>query len=231
MLSSGWRLKMKRMAVCLVVCGLGTGILFSQSVNLKIGLFVPRMESDLWETNIKNLTFDKADMVNVYYAGEYEVFLNRHSSFSIEVGSFTKNIYAEYRDYTYEDGSPIFQNISLRLTPIEANLKYYPLGHRHSVYPFIGAGAAVCSWIYQQWGDFINFQDDSINEGFAETRRFGFGFNGRLGLVFRFQSRLALALEGKYSYLKGHLSEYFEGFNSLDLGGFTVNASINIYFR
>ncbi len=222
---------MKQMAICLVVFGLGAGILFSQSVNLKIGLFVPRMESDLWETNIKNLTFDRADMVNVYYAGEYEAFLNRYCSFTLEVGSYTKNIYAEYRDFTYDDGAPIYQNISLRLTPIEANLKYYPLGHRHRVFPFIGAGAGVYAWTYQQWGDFINFEDLSINEGFAETRRFAFGLNGRAGLVFRFHSKLALALEGKYTYLKGRLSEYFEGFESLDLGGLTVNASINIYFR
>ncbi len=222
---------MKRLAICLAILGLSSGFLFSQSLNMKIGLFVPSMNSDLWQINLDNLTFSKSDMINVYYAGEYEVFLSRYTSFSLEIGSYIKSVQAQYKDYEFDDGSPIFQNIQLRLTPVEANIKLYPMGRRYRIFPFIGAGVGVYAWTYQQWGDFINFEDNSVNEGFAETRRFAFGLNGRLGLVFRFHPRLAFALEGKYHYLKGHLNEFFQGFNSLDLGGFTANASINIYFR
>lgn len=222
---------MKRMAIWLAVFGLGSGILISQSMNLKIGLFVPRLQSDLWDINLENLAFSKSDMMNAYYGAEFEVYLNRYTSFSVEIGSYTRTIYSQYRDYTFQNGDPVFQNISLRLTPIEANFKVYPLGHRYMVFPFFGAGAGLYAWTYQQWGDFINFQDDSINNGSAETKTFSIGFNGRLGLVFRFHSRLALALEGKYQYLKGRLSGYFQDFDLLDLGGFTANFSLNIYFR
>ena len=222
---------MKRMAICLVVFFLGSGFLVSQSVNLKIGMFVPAMKSDLWETNLDNLVLTKPDMMNAYYGVEYEMFLNRHASFSLEIGSYTRSVYSQYRDYTFQNGDPIFQNISLRLTPIEANFKFYPLGHRYRVFPFFGAGAGLYAWTYRQWGDFINFEDDSINEGFAETKTVSVGFNGRIGLVFRLYSRVALALEGKYQYLKGRLSRFFEGFELLDLGGFTANLSVNIYVR
>ena len=222
---------MKRIAFFLAAFSLAYGCLFSQSINLKIGLFLPQLKSDLWETNMHNLTFAKPDMINTYYGGEFEFSLNRFTTVSFELGSYNRNIEAEYRDYTYENGSPIYQFLSLRLTPIEFNLKYYPLGHRGSVFPFIGAGAGICAWVYQQSGAFINFEDDTISEGFAETRRFALGVNGRVGLVFRFQSRLALALEGKYTYMRGRLSEYFQGFDPIDLGGFTVSASVNVYFR
>ncbi len=222
---------MKRTAVWLAVLCLGPGMLISQSVNLKLGLFVPRLRSDLWETNLENLTFSRSDMVNAYYGGEYEFYFARHASFSFEIGSYARNAYTQYRDYTFENGSPIYQNISLRIVPIEANLKFYPLGHRSRVFPFIGGGAGVYAWTYQQWGDFINFETNEINEGFAETRRFALGLNGRAGLVFRFHPRLALALEGKYQHVRGRLSEYFQGFAPLDLGGFSANASINIYFQ
>jgi len=222
---------MKRMAIWLAVFVLGSGILISQSMNLKIGLFVPQLRSDLWEINLGNLAFSKSDMMNAYYGAEYEMYLSRHTSFSLEIGSYTRNIYSQYRDYTFQNGDPIFQNISLRLTPIEANFKVYPMGHRYTVFPFFGAGAGVYAWTYQQWGDFINFEDDSVSNGFAETKTFSIGFNGRLGLVFRFHSRLALALEGKYQYLKGRLSGYFEDFDLLDLGGLTANVSVYIYFK
>lgn len=222
---------MKRMAVCLAVFGLASGLLSSQSISMKIGLFVPQLRSELWEINLENLTFGRADMTNVVYSGEYEFYFDRHVSLALELGSYSKTVFAEYKDYTMENGAPIYQNLSLRIVPIEACLKLYPLGHRRGVSPFLGFGAGVFAWTYQQWGDFINFEDGSVTGGFAETRRFGFGLNGRLGLVFRFQSRLAFLLEGKYQYLKGRLSEYFQDFDRLDMGGFTANAGIIIYFR
>jgi hypothetical protein len=222
---------MKRLAIWLAILGLSSGFLFSQSLNMKIGLFVPSMRSDLWQINLDNLTFSRSDMINVFYSGEYEIFLDRYTSFSLEIGSYIKSVQAQYRDYTFADGSPIFQDIQLRLTPVEANIKLYPMGRRYRIFPFIGAGVGVYAWTYQQWGDFVNFQDDTVNQGFAETRRFAFGLNGRFGLVFRFHPRLSFSMEGKYQYLKGRLSEFFQGFNSLDLGGFTANVGINIYFR
>jgi hypothetical protein len=222
---------MKRTIILLMVLGLGSGILFSQSINLKIGLFKPSLQSDLWEDNLGNLAFLKSDMINAYYSVEYEVFLNRYTSFSLEIGSYKKEVYSQYKDYTYEDDSPIFQNISLRIIPIEANIKIYPLGHRNLVSPYFGAGAGLYAWTYQQWGDFINFEDDSIYEGFAETETFSFGFNGRAGLVLRIYPGVALAVEGKYQYLRGQLSGNFEGFDLLDLGGITATFGININFR
>jgi len=222
---------MKRLAICLVILGLSSGFIFSQSLNMKIGVFVPSMNSDLWQINLENLTFSKSDMINVCYGAEYEVFLDRHTSFSLEIGSYIKSVHSRYKDYEFADGSPILQDIQLRLTPVEANIKLYPMGRRYRVFPFIGAGVGVYAWTYQQWGQFINFEDDTVNEGFAETRRFAFGLNGRVGLVFRFHPRLAFALEGKYQYVKGRLSQDFEDFGFFDLGGFTANASVNIYFR
>lgn len=222
---------MKRMIMAILVFGLGSGILLSQSINFKIGFFSPALQSDLWQDNRHNLAFNTADMLDTYYGAEYEVFLNRTISFSLEVGSYAKDVYTLYRDYTHEDDSPIFQNISLRITPMEANIKIYPLGHRTVFFPYFGAGAGLYAWTYQQYGEFIIFPDAYIEEGFAETKTFSFGFNGRAGLVYRFLPRVALAVEGKYQYLRGRLSAYFEGFDALDLGGITATLGINVYLR
>lgn len=192
---------------------------------------MPSLQSDLWEDNMGNLAFNKADLSGAYYGAEYEFFLNRYTSFSVEIGRYNKNVYTQYKDYTFEDNSPIFQNISLRITPIEANLKFYPLGRRQVIFPYFGAGAGLYAWTYQQWGDFIIFPAGDIEEGFAETKTFSFGFNGRAGLVYRFHPSVALAFEGKYQYLRGRLSGYFEGFERLDLGGISATFGVNIYFR
>jgi len=221
---------MKRIAVCLAIFGLLSGLLGSQSINMKIGLFIPELRSDLWEINLENLTFDRPDMVSVVYGAEYEFYLNRYLSLAAEVSSYAKTVYAQYREYEFADGSPIFQNISLRIVPVEASLKLYPMGNRNRLNLFIGAGAGVYAWTYQQSGNFINFEDDSVSKGFAETRRFAFGLNSRIGLSYRFQQRLGLSLEGKYQYLQGKLSRNFEGFDPLDMSGLTVNAGIMFFF-
>jgi hypothetical protein len=170
---------MKRVIILLMVLGWGAGILLSQSINLKIGLFAPSLRSDLWEDNMRNLAFTEADMLNAYYGAEYEVFLDRYISFSLEIGSYAKDVYTQYKDYTYQDDSPILQNISLRISPIEANIKFYPFGHRGLLFPYFGGGAGLYAWTYQQYGDFVIFPDAYIEEGFAETKTFSFGFNGR----------------------------------------------------
>jgi len=222
---------MKRTILMLLVLGLGSGILFSQSINFKIGLFSPSLQSDLWEDNMNNLAFNKTDMLDTYYGAEYEFFLNRIASFSVEIGKYSKEIYSEYKDYTFADDSPIFQNIYLSVTPIEANIKLYPFGHRRVFFPFLGVGVGLYAWTYQQWGDFVIFPDLDIQEGFAETKTFSFGFNARAGLVLRFHHRFAFALEGKYQYVRGQLSGSFEGFEMLDLGGLTATAGIHIFLR
>jgi len=222
---------MKRTFILLLFIGLGTGILFSQSINLKIGIFSPSLRSDLWADNMFNLAFNKADLLDIYYGAEFEIFLGRHASFSMEIGSYAKDVHTQYRDYTYQDDSPIFQNISLRITPIEANLKFYPLGHRFEFFPYFGIGVGLYSWTYQQYGEFVIFPDGFIEEGFAETKTFSIGFNGRAGLVFHILPSVALALEGKYQYLRGRLSGYFEGFELLDLGGITATVGLNFYLR
>ncbi|MBN2400442.1 MAG: hypothetical protein JXI33_08915 [Candidatus Aminicenantes bacterium] len=222
---------MKRTLALLICLALGSGFIFSQSFNFKIGLFNPSLKSDLWQDNMQNLAFNKTDMLNTYYAAEYEIFLNRFTSFSLEIGKYSKDVYSQYKDYTDQDGSPIFQNISLSITPIEANIKLYPFGHRKMVYPFFGAGLGLYAWTYQQWGDFIIFPGLDIENGFAETETFSVGFNCRAGLVFRFHHRVALTFEGKYQYVRGQLSGYFEGFEMLDLGGITATVGVHFFLR
>jgi hypothetical protein len=230
MLPEGRRFNMKRAIMLLMAFGLGAGLLFSQSINLKMGVFLPSLQSDLWEENIRNLAFNKSDLINIYEGVEFEYFPNRYTSLSLEIGTYHKTVYSEYTDYTYEDGSPIRQNISLRIMPIEANIKLYPLGRRNTISPYVGAGAGLYVWRYQQWGDFVIFPEAYIREEeFAETKTFSFGFNGRAGLLIRFHPRVALSLEGKYQYLRGQLSGYFEGFEKLDLGGITTTVGINFF--
>jgi hypothetical protein len=135
--------------VFLLIITIGLFSLKAQNnLNFKIGLFVPSLSSDLWDVNIENLTFNKEDFRDVYYAMEYEFFINRKLSLSFETGRYKHEEYSMYRDYEYDDGSPIYQNLSLKITSFELNFKIYPMGTRARIYPFIGGGGGLYARFY-----------------------------------------------------------------------------------
>lgn len=205
--------------------------LHGQSFNLKLGAFCPAMESDLWSDNLENLAFDKQDMLGAYYAAEIEMDMGRYFTLAIEGGYYHQDVFTAYRDYEHQNGSPINQDLSLKITSLEADFKLYPLGYRNVFNPYIGGGFGIYAWKYIQGGEFINFEDDTIYEGEAYTRTITPGFNAKLGFVYRFQRSMGISFEARYTYVKGELSDLFEGFNRLDLSGVTLIMGINFFLK
>lgn len=200
-----------------------------QALSLKIGLFQPSLSSDLWDINIENLAFSKQDMLDLYFGGEYEFFLGTRFSISFSGETSNKTIASQYKDWEYDDGTPIYQSFSLRITSFEANLKLYPIGYRAKIYPFLGAGAGIFAWRYAQWGEFINFDDLSVQEGYAETNTYTLGLSALAGIGIKLNQSMGIFLEAKYQYLKGKLSSFFEGFEKLDLSGLKYNLGFTIF--
>ncbi len=223
---------MKRISIIVLLLLSSISILFgTRSINFKFGIFTPNLESDLWETNFENLSFSKSDFNNSSYALEIEYFANPFISLSVEGGTYSNTVYSEYSEYVYDDDSPIYQNMFLRISGLELNVKVYPIGYKRFLIPYIGGGAGIYSWKYEQWGDFINFEDGTIQDGYAYTKAYSPGFNLRIGIIIRIKRHLGISFEAKDQYLKGTLSSLFEGFEKLDLSGRTYNLGVHIYFR
>jgi len=221
---------MKRMTIVFLSVALTASIgLSAQSINIKAGLFIPFMESDLWDINRANLEFEKADMVDLYYGLEYEWLISPRFSLAFEGGVFKKEKRSFYRDFEFDDGSLIPQNVALRITSLEATIKLYPIGRRHSFYPFLALGGGLYAWKYEQWGYFIDNQDLTISEGYSDSSKFSPGFTGRAGMLLRLGRNTGLSFEARYLYLKDDLGEYFEGFEKLDMRGLSIIAGIHFF--
>ncbi|MCP5107099.1 MAG: hypothetical protein GY950_27180 [bacterium] len=223
----------KLMIVILTILTVGfvSANLDAQSLNLKIGVFKPSLESDLWEQNIYDLAFDKQDMLGTYVGAELEMFMGRNVSLALEAGHYQKEIFTIYRDYEYMDGTSIEQDFFLRVTSLEADIKLYPLGHRKTFSPYIGGGAGLYFWKYYQGGDFVDPIDETVYTGEAYTKTMTPGFNAKAGFVYRYSRSVGISFESKYTYLKGTLSSLFEGFDKLDLSGFTFTIGLNLFLR
>jgi outer membrane protein W len=226
---------MKKVTVIILTLAallLGTSPLDASSFNFKVGLFSPAMESDLWEINMDNLALEKQDMQAGYYAIEYEYSMSPNLTFSIEGGVYKKEHYSMYRYYEYDDGTPIYQNVGLRITSLELSFKYYPMGLRQKLFPFVGAGAGVYRWQYEQWGDFIDVVEGVVNEDeYVEASAYDIGFNARAGIGIRLGRSTAVSFEARYQYLKGDLGPFFEDFERLDMNGLALVVGVNFLFR
>ncbi len=219
----------KYLLIIIVLIIAGMGVQFPKNVIFRFGLQEMDMQSDLWDVNMENLVFDKADMSGNYYGLGYEFFINRHIGIAVEAGTYKQIRYTMYEEYTYDDDSSILQNLSLKVNSLEFNINLLPLGYRSFLYPYLSVGGGIYIWEYEQWGSFINFEEDSINDGYANTQTVSFGGNAKAGLVIRVGKKLGLSLEMKYRYLKGKLSSEFEGFAPLDLNGFTYSLGVHFF--
>lgn len=220
---------MKRLFTTMLILIMVSGVITAKNVIFRIGLQKIDMKSDLWEVNMENLALNKADMQGTFYGLGYEFFINKYIGIDIEAGTYKQTRYTMYKDYTYEDESSIYQNLSLNVNSVELNLNLLPLGYRRNIYPYISVGGGLYIWTYEQWGSFINFEEGSINEGYANTQTVSLGGNVKAGIVIRAGKKLGISFEGKYRYLKGELSSDFEGFKPLDLSGLTFSLGLHFF--
>ncbi len=202
----------------------------AQQVNFKFGLVSPLQSSDLWEDNLYNLSYEKADFQALNFSVEYLQQFHKHLGFYLEGSRYNKTVTADYRDYEYSDGSAILQSMHLSMTALEAGIRFNILPYRSAFSPFIGAGVGLYFWQYEQYGDFIDFQTDEIYEGFSDQEAIAVGLHVKGGLAIRVSRNFGLLLEGKVHWAEGELGEYFEGFEPFDLSALSLSVGFEFYF-
>lgn len=220
----------KKMLLITVLALLLVPTLSAQQVNIKFGIFSPFQKSDLWDDNFENLSYAKSNFSDFSYSVEYQQQIHRHFSFYVEGSHYENDVYSEYRDYEYSDGSPIEQSISLSISAIETGIKFNLLPYRNRFSPYVGAGAGIYIWEYIQEGEFIDFNNMDIYDGMSDQSTISLGFHLKAGLSLRITRGLGFLLEGKASWAKGDLGRYFEGFEPLDVGGLSLLAGFQFYF-
>lgn len=252
---------MKKTAVILgLMILLAPSLVFSNTVNIRFGFFIPRAQSDLWQDEFDTMTFSRSNFQNINLGFSYEFFLTRNLSFSIGVDSYYKNKTGQYRDYVgleFVEGEfafpPEYQadfvpghTLSLSMYPLSLSVKILPLGRRARFIPYIGGGANIILWSLRIQGDWINmnevwyYDDPDLGElveiypiYYADAReedKFAIGFHGFAGFMFPLANRITFDVEFRYMHANGNLTEGFEGFEPFDLGGYQLTLGLNYWF-
>jgi opacity protein-like surface antigen len=109
-----------------------------------------------------------------------------------------------------------------------------PVGRESPVIPYIGAGAGLYIWEYEEFGDFVinRFTDPEVITGVAFSDGADFGWNVHGGVQFPFSRSATITAELKYSKAEGDLDvEGFDpAFEPIDLSMMTYSAGISFWF-
>lgn len=225
---------------------------------------MPRANSDLWANEISHLTFAKSSFQNRSLYLGYEFFLSKKISLAINLESFSKvasGIYKvdiidsgqdeEGRDIIWVFPSEQHKNSRLKhefrvgITPILVSAKFYPMGRRSGLFPYLGGGTGLYFWSVGVKGVWIDFNDERTyydedsNEDISaylvdfkaeSERKVTIGYHLLGGFMLPIGKKLTLDLEFKYHFAKGKFSEFFSSFGLFDISGFQIFIGLNYMF-
>jgi hypothetical protein len=196
--------------------------------------------SDIFDFVTRHLTVDRSDFNAPAFAADlgFSVTPRLQIEGSFEVARMEHG--SEYRDFVDNSLNPIEQTTAMNTTHIMGGVRYAltPRGREISrlvwvprkAVPFVGAGAGVVKYQFRQYGDFVDFVDNSIfyesfrSEGWSPAAHV-FG-----GVDLQIHKALFATVQGRYTKASGKLASDFIDFDPIDLSGFRMSAGINFVF-
>jgi hypothetical protein len=205
-----------------------------QSFDVNLGFFAPKPEDsrvagDVLAINRGYLYFEFEDFAGFLGEAAVSTELGKYFEASVGFGGYQRTVWAVYADKVFSDGREIEQDLKLRILPLTAMVRIFPIGHRRVVQPYIGVGIAANFWKYSETGEFVDFFDDTIYRASYTANGTAFGPVGVFGVRGRLMSQFDVGLEARLSWAEADLNEDFLG-DKLDLGGGALLATMKFRF-
>jgi opacity protein-like surface antigen len=121
-----------------------------------------RSRDDVLAQNLSFLLFDIDEFDGATVGGDYYLSIGSFIEVGGGVGFYQRTVPSIYADYVDEDGTEIDQDLKLRVIPVTAAVRFFPLSRDVGFQPYIGAGVAFNRWRYSETGEFLDFSDGSI---------------------------------------------------------------------
>jgi opacity protein-like surface antigen len=221
----------------------GTDFLFrrpSVTVGARIGYALPRAGSEVFDFTREQLTVDKSDFNALALGGELGVRVLERLDVALGVGFEKSSTRSEFRDWVDDDDLPIEQETRFTRVPVTVGVKAYLLerGRRISRLawipekwaPYLGAGAGIVWYRFEQVGDFVDFDtleiffDEFDSEASSPLAYVAAGLDYSLG------PRWLVNGEARYSLASAAMGRDFVGFDDIDLNGFRASVGVSVRF-
>jgi hypothetical protein len=228
------------------------GFLFGKpkaQLTLRAGPVMHRAGGDVFELFRTDLTLDRGDFRAPAIGGE--VLAVVHPRLDLVVGASWSKVDARSASiasdcvgsefectYVDDDGLPIEQMTTLRVIPVTASVRYYPLSRGEGISelawvparttPYIGGGGGIAWYRLAQTGEFVSVDDEGAFIFPDDFESSGRGMIGHVhaGVDHWFTARLGANFEGRYSFGSARPDRDFLGWDSIDLSGLQLGLGL-----
>lgn len=222
----------------------GPGFLFDRprvSIGFRTGYALPRISSPLFDDARERFNLNRFDFDAPYVGAEIAARVAERWDVALGVGWSQAESRSHYRNWVEEVGTQrleIEQENRFRTVSSAIGARYY-FGDRgrtigrfawvpSRITPFVGAGAGVTWYEFEQLGDFVVeatgdiFADELTTDGSGATAYAGLGAELSLGKQF------FLSAEGRYSLASGGVRGQYAAYDGIDLSGLQIITGVSL---
>jgi hypothetical protein len=210
------------------------------TLGVRIGYALPRAGSDIFDFTREQLTVNQSDFNAWYLGGELGIRIIEHLDLALNLGYERSDTRSEFRDWVDDDDLPIEQDTRFTRIPLTLGVKAYPWerGRRISRFawvpkrwaPYVGGGAGVVWYRFDQIGDFVDFETLEIFSSEFESRGSTPLAYLSAGVDVSLGSRWLVSGEGRYAWAGTEMERDFVDFDNIDLAGFRMTAGFSVRF-
>ncbi len=194
--------------------------------------------SDVFSFVTKQLTLNRSDFSSAKFGSNIAIRLSPSNDIVFDVSYASVSQRSEFRDWVDQNNRPIEQTTSLRRIPITLSVKHYLAPRGRSIGRFawipaaraayVGAGAGLMEYRFDQVGDFVNFQTLNISPDEFESKAWTPVLHAFAGVDLAISRLIVLTGEARYTWAKGPMGSDFYRFNRIDLSGISVTAGFSL---
>ena len=210
------------------------------SLTLRAGAAAPAANGAIYDFVTNQLTIDRSDFRSPAVGADLGIRIHPQVDVLFSIATSQSSDDSEFRDFVEDNDEPIRQTTRLIRTPLTGGLKIHlmPRGRSISRYayipnkfsPYVGGGAGVMFYQFEQDGDFVDFETLDIFTSHFESSGETFTANAFAGGDWWLTSRVGLNVEGRYNWAKADLNYDYSDFGDIDLKGWQLTAGISFRY-
>ncbi|MCP3981666.1 MAG: outer membrane beta-barrel protein [bacterium] len=202
---------------------------------VRLGYFFPDGDSNVWQDNEEIFTLDTSDFDEFVLGFSFVRSLNNHVEVGFNVDLYSDEQLSSDTEFVDELFNPIYHDTNLEMVPLTIDVRFLPAG-RYRVRPggryvlrpafYVGFGAGVNIWEYEEVGDFVFTTEDSPGVFVDEILYDRFKDSGETfqahvlaGFELPMGDSFGLQFEGRYSWAEDDVDDTYLGPGELDLSG------------
>ena len=203
------------------------------AVEFRVGAFFPGGGGEFWNDTQGVFSLEMNELDDVTLGFSYVRSFTNVVELGVNVDFYDGVALSDYKDFVDEVGLPILHDTRLTMMPTTVDVRVLPGGRykarrgRAVNKPafYLGAGAGLNHWRYEEFGDFIDFDDPQMSIYYDEFEDSGTALelHAMAGLELPVARQFNLVFEGRYSWADDELSEDFAGLGEIVLDGWSFN--------